>query len=196
VTGIYKVSTVRPPLPNATYARNTRHAHSKSRFSRSRPAFSRQPDCRSEHPLSGYKIYYTWTAAIPGPAAVCVQRHGHLDQRRRAATSGLAWLRTNPVSKSAARFGCRWLPPVGSVPKAVFPRDRRRQKTGTFCSPRRAAPISSDRLHDPHPARPFVDHHDTNNLYGSLGHLRAGQALCRLAGRYGRTSGASPRELP
>ena len=171
VTGIYKVyDRPTPGLPNATYAQKysvTLHSQ-KPLFSVAPGFYAANQTVVLSTPLSGYKIYYTLDGSDPWDSSVFVFSGTAISINAAApATSGLAWLRTNPVEIGGTVPGTVWLPPAGSVPKAVVLRAIAVDSmTGTFCSPETRGtyfigPAFTTRTL---PAVSIIT--DTNNLYG------------------------------
>ncbi|MBP7637473.1 MAG: CotH kinase family protein [Kiritimatiellae bacterium] len=156
-----------PGLPNATYAQK----YSVTLFS-NKPTFSVAPGFYAINqpvvlytPTPGLQIYYTLDGSDPRDSSLFVYSGYTIPLNAAApATSGLAWLRTNPVEIGAQVPGAAWLPPVGSVPKAVVLRAIAVQ--GSQCSPETRGtyfigPAFTTRTL---PAVSIIT--DTNNLFG------------------------------
>lgn len=140
VTGVCKIyDRPTPGLPNATYAQK----YSVALYSET-PTFSVAPGFYAANqsvvlstPTAGHKIYYTLDGSDPWDSTTYVFSGAAISITAEApATSGLAWLRTNPIEIDSRVPGTAWLPPIGSIPKAVVLRAIAVDSmTGTTCSP-------------------------------------------------------------
>ncbi|NLX25699.1 MAG: hypothetical protein GXY61_07040 [Lentisphaerae bacterium] len=139
VTGIYKVyEKPTPGLPNATNDQKysvTLHTQ-KPRFSVDPGFYAANQSVVLSTPTAGYKIYYTLDGSDPWDSGTYVYSGNPIQLNAVApATSGLSWIRTNPVEIGETVPDAAWQPPVGSVSKAVVLRAIAVDGTGKFCSP-------------------------------------------------------------
>ncbi|HRR32598.1 MAG TPA: CotH kinase family protein [Kiritimatiellia bacterium] len=137
VTGIYKVyDRPTPGLPNATYAQKyavTLHDQ-KPTFSVAPGFYAGNQTVVLNTATPGYNVYYTLDGSDPRESTTFVFSGNPVTlNAAEPATSGLAWLRTNPVEIGARVPGAAWLPPVDGVPRAVMLRAIAVQ--GSQCSP-------------------------------------------------------------
>ena len=114
---------------------------------------------------AGYKIYFTLDGSDPLYSSTFVFGGNYVTvSSQTPATNGLAWLRTNPVEIGATVPAAAWLPPVGSVAKAVVLRAV--TILGNACSPETRGTyfIGSAFTNRTLPVVSLIT--DTNNLFG------------------------------
>ncbi len=84
----------------------------------------------------GLKIYYTLDGSDPRDSSTFIYSGQSLAvSSLPAATSGLAWIRTNPVEISNSVPAAAWCPPVGGVSQATVLRTITVSADNTQCSP-------------------------------------------------------------
>jgi hypothetical protein len=128
-----------PRLPNATYNGLCK----ETLASEQRPVLSPPPGVyvsnqnvtfSSSQALA--RIYYTLDGSDPRKSTLTLINNGTLAVNSQSeATSGPAWLRTNPVEISDGVPTAAWLPPIGSVTRATVIRAVAISLDGTQCSP-------------------------------------------------------------
>lgn len=117
---------------------------------------------------AGYRVYFTLDGSDPRDSSVYVFSGYPVTLNAAApATSGLAWQRTNPVEIGTTVPAAAWLPPVGSVSKAVVLRAIAVDATvQQYCSPEARGTyfIGNAFTNRPLPLVSLIT--DTNNLFG------------------------------
>ena len=107
-----------------------------------KPTFSKAPGVYASNQsvtltaTTGYKILYSIDGTDPRDSAVYVYSGSAVTvSNMPPATSGLAWLRTNPVEISNSVPTAAWMPPTNSVSKALILRAVAVSADGKYCSP-------------------------------------------------------------
>jgi hypothetical protein len=116
---------------------------------------------------SGSTIYYTLDGSDPWDSDTSVSSGTSIPIDAVApATSGLAWIRTNPAEIGSRVPGADWRAPIGSVSKAVVLRAIAVSSDGTQCSPEARGTyfIGPSFAGRTLPAVAIIT--DTNNLFG------------------------------
>ena len=113
-----------PGLPNATY--DTKYPETLAQT----PTFSVPPGVYASSqsvtlstPTAGYRIFYTVDGSDPRDSATAANFYSGNSvtvSNLPAASSGIAWRRTNPVEISNSVPAAAWLPPVGGVSRAMM----------------------------------------------------------------------------
>ena len=117
--------------------------------------------------ISEYKIYYTLDGGDPWDSDVFVYSGNSVSVHAASpVSSGLAWIRTNPVEITNKVAQAAWQAPVGTVAKAVILRAIAVDATGKYCSPETCGTyfIGSQFTNRELPIVSLVT--DTNNLFG------------------------------
>ncbi|HNX33733.1 MAG TPA: CotH kinase family protein [Kiritimatiellia bacterium] len=170
-TGTYKkYSRPTPGLLNSTYPQKYQEtlASQKPTFSVPPGFYLANQSVVLNTAQAGYRVYFTLDGSDPRDSSVYVFSGYPVTLNAAApATNGLAWLRTNPVEIGAAVPAAAWLPPVGSVPKAVVLRAIAVDATlQQFCSPETRGTyfIGAAFTNRTLPVVSLIT--DTNNLFG------------------------------
>ena len=108
-----------------------------------KPAFSKAPGAYASNQsvtlstaTAGYKILYSIDSSDPRASSLYVYSGSAVTvSNLPPATSGLAWLRTTPVEITNSVPTAAWLPPSGSVTKALVLRAVAVSADGNYCSP-------------------------------------------------------------
>ena len=168
---VYKVyGNPSPGLPNATYDQK----YSET-LTDQKPTFSVPPGVYLANQTvvlntatSGNKIYYTLDGSDPWDSATFVYSGYSVNVNAAApATSGLAWIRTNPAEITNTVPHAEWRAPVGPVAKAVVLRAIAVDSlTGKLCSPETCGTyfIGTPFTNRVLPVISLIT--DTNNLFG------------------------------
>jgi len=127
-----------PGLSNATYDQKY-----SPTLTAQKPVFSVPPGIYAASqnvvlttPTAGYKIYYTLDGSSPWDSTTFVYSGSPVAiQAASPATSGLAWIRNNPVEIVQSVPDANWQAPIGSIPKAVVLRAIAVSADNRFCSP-------------------------------------------------------------
>ena len=127
-----------PGLPNATY--DQKYAETLT-AQKPRPSVPPGVYAASQNVVlstltSGYRIYYTLDGSDPRESTTYVYSGNAVTVAAAApVTSGLAWIRTNPIEIGSSVPDAAWQAPVGSVAKAVVLRAIAVSADNKYCSP-------------------------------------------------------------
>lgn len=127
-----------PSLPNATYDRK----YAETLLSQ-KPSFSVPPGVYAadqsvvlKTPTAGYRVFYTLDGSSPWDSTTFVYSGNAVPIAAAApATSGLAWIRTNPIEITNTVPNATWQTPIGGVRKAVVLRAIAVSADNKQCSP-------------------------------------------------------------
>jgi hypothetical protein len=142
VIGTYKTyAKPTPGLPNATYTQKYQPTLTNQlpRFSVAPGFYQNNQSVTLTTPSAGYRIYYTLDGSDPWNSTTYVNSGSSLAVNAASAvSSGLSWLRTNPVEITNNVPSAGWQAPIGTVAKAVVLRTIAVDSaTLSFCSPER-----------------------------------------------------------
>ena len=127
-----------PDLPNATYNKkyNENLNDQIPTFSVAPGFYPSSQSVALSASTAGYKIYYTLDGSDPWDSDNSIWSGQSINISNPAnVSSGLAWKRTNPVEVGANVADAVWLPPTGSIDKAVVLRAITVSLDGKNCSP-------------------------------------------------------------
>ncbi len=185
-----------PGLPNATYL--TKYIETLNaqipRFSVAPGVYAANQAVTLTTPTAGYKIYYTLDGSDPRDTSVYFYSGNSVTvSNLPAATSGLAWRRTNPVEISNSVPAAAWLPPAGSVAKAMVLRAIAVSADNKYCSPETRGTYFVGPAFTNRTLPVFSLITDTNNLFGFTSGLYVpGKAYADSAEGYGLNKWGKP----
>ncbi len=133
---IYDIPT--PGMPNASNARKY-----KVTLQSEKPTFSVVPGFYTTSksitlstPTSGYRIYYTLDGNDPWQSSTYITSGASITLNSPAPiSSGLAWIRTNPIETEANVANAGWQAPIGTISKAIVLRAIAVKADTMECSP-------------------------------------------------------------
>ncbi len=127
-----------PGLPNNTYTQKYAETlvFQKPTFSVPPGVYASSQNVVLKTLTSGYKVYYTLDGSDPRDASTFVYSGNSVPVAEAApVTSGLSWIRTNPIEITNTVPDANWVAPVGSVAKAVVLRAIAVSADNKSCSP-------------------------------------------------------------
>jgi uncharacterized repeat protein (TIGR02543 family) len=156
-----------PGLPNATYAGRLQETllSKKPTFSLPSGYYLANQNVVLSTPVSTDRIYYTTDGSDPKASALNVYSGNPVFLTPAVpVTSGLSWIRTNPLETGGSVPGAAWQAPVGSVGKTVVLRAV--TISGNACSPETRATyfLGQAFTNRALPAVSLIA--DTNSLFG------------------------------
>ncbi len=188
-----------PGLPNATYV--TKYSETQL-MAAQKPHFSVAPGTYAVNqsvslttPTSGY-IAYTLDGSNPRASSTALIFDSGISvtvSNAAPVTSGLAWIRTNPVEISNNVPTAVWLPPVGSVAKAMVIRAIGLSVDKKSCSPETCGTYFIGPAFTSRPLPIFSLITDTNSLFGfTSGIYVPGKAYADSPEGYGANKWGKP----